>query len=152
MGRYMLRAIESMKKLTIALIGIICLAWIFLSVSKSSGRMLAERIGIEPSESQISINNYYFSGIGMDHFYLWEIAMLDSSSMEMLVPKIGLNLGVIDKSGCLFLFKDQSPDWWDSHEQSSGTFRLFVQNEIKGGKICMYISKKKPIAYIVWFD
>jgi hypothetical protein len=148
----MLRAINLMKKFIFSLIGIICVAWILLSVSKSSERMLAERIGVEPSDRQISIENYYFSGLGMDHYYLWELSISNISSIERIVNKTGLQPGEIHKSGCLYLFEDQSPDWWDSHEHSAGAFKLFVKNDVKGGNICMYISKKNPIVYVTWFD
>jgi hypothetical protein len=144
--------IESMKKFTIALVGTICILLIFTYVSKSSGRMLSEKVGIEPLEHHISIDNYYFSGIGMDHYYLWEISMPNVSSFENRLIKIGLQSGEINNSGCLYLSENSHPDWWNSDDQITKNYKLYLNDKAQGGSTCIYISKTKPIAYLMWFD
>ncbi len=133
-------------------------ALIFIDKSIGS-RQFEQKFGISDLPSGVEIEEYEFSGLGMDHHYLWKLVG-DSSELQAVISM--LKGKYVDKQSsvlCLSLTKEQAPNWWPITEiddrlwrTDGSTFDLYSVPTTGFGVGCLFFKGNANSAYIQWFD
>jgi hypothetical protein len=91
--------------------------------------------------------HFHFSGLGMDHSYLWVIEPTDDKLSESIVRSAGLipRKDVHEGSS----LRSNFPSWWDTEaiEQLPGYFRDGVRQFWR-----VWIDRRSNRIYAQWFD
>jgi hypothetical protein len=125
----------------------------------SGMNQLNEIFKIDALPDNSELLEFYFSGLGIDHHYLWKIDGNKLSNLE-IINRINAKIQKkTSSSGCLSLSKKQAPNWWpvddiedvlwDSNEPK---YELYVKNLQYNSTVCVFNSLIDNTLYIQWFD
>jgi hypothetical protein len=126
---------------------------------KSGLNQLNEKLKIDTLPGKSELVEFYFSGLGMDHHYLWKITGDKLSNFEIITRIKAEKLKPTASSGCLSLLKNQAPDWWPVEDiedvlwgNDKSKHQLYVKKLQDYGKVCIIDSLVDNTLYIQWFD
>ena len=120
---------------------------------------LASRLRAEDISSQVTVEHYYGSGLGMDHHYLWELGALDEGAFDRFIETVGARqLAKRSTSGCMGLSQAEAPDWWPADQledalwdHTKSPFRLYRKSFSEFEVSCIFYDPKRRKTYVQVF-
>ncbi len=115
---------------------------------KSPSQSYITKFGSIPDGAKIS--KFWFSGIGMDHSYLWKIEFDSKENYDQFIKSINHLEDSKDESGPdTGLCSHRFPRWWKEEELEKMNGKRKRGNNIY--HYYFYIDHAHPV-YIQWFD
>lgn len=149
-----MKAILRMRRcLTVGTIALV------LASCAGTSRDLASRLRADDIASQVTVEHYYGSGLGMDHHYLWELGALDESAFDRFIKAVGARqLEKRSSSGCMGLDQDKAPDWWPANQledalwdHTKSPFRLYRKSFGEFEVSCIFYDPRRRKTYVQLF-
>lgn len=114
---------------------------------KTGPASFREKFGVDTGSARIT--QFYFSGFGMDHAYLWVIEPVDDALIDSIVKASGLTprANAFDTSGGL---SSDFPAWWDA-DAIERVAEAYFKNA-HGQYWRVWVERQSNRIYAQWFD
>lgn len=125
----------------------VCVVAMLVTGCKTAPGSFHEKFGVDPGSARIT--QFYFSGLGMDHAYLWVIEPVDDSVIDAVVKASGL----LPRRG---MFEGSSgrssgyPAWWDTDGIEQLPEGYFRDGDRQFWRV--WIDRRSNRIYAQWFD
>lgn len=130
---------------------------LYSCVYKNSGVSLQTKLGVSPFTQGITLKNFYFSGFGMDHHYLWEIKFNSKERIDHFL-KEAQAVKAKNRASTMCLSLSEAPDWWPLADINAAQWNYhdtdydLYARKTKYGYVCIFLDEKQRLAYVQWFD
>ncbi len=123
-----------------------CVAATFLTGCKTGPGSFSDKFGVGPGDARIA--QFHFSGLGMDHSYLWVIEPADDKSIDAIVTAAALvpRKDLSDGSSLMSDF----PAWWDTDALEQLPEGYFRDGDRQFWRV--WIDRRSNRIYAQWFD
>ncbi len=123
-----------------------CVAAALIAGCKTAPGSFYDKFGVDPGDDRIT--QFHFSGLGIDHSYLWVIEPVDDRLIDEIVKATGL---VARKD----LFEGASlngdcPAWWDTDAIEQLPEGYFRDGDRQFWRL--WIDRRSNRIYAQWFD
>ncbi len=126
---------------------VVAVAAALVTGCKTGPASFREKFGVDTGSARIT--QFYFSGLGMDHAYLWVIEPGDDALIGSIVKASGLTprADAFDASGGL---SSDFPAWWDA-DVIERLAEAYFKNA-RGQYWRMWVDRQSNRLYAQWFD
>lgn len=113
---------------------------------KTGPASFREKFGVDTGSARIT--QFYFSGFGMDHSYLWVIEPVDEELIKAIVKSAGLvpRKDAFEGSSLISEF----PSWWDTEAIEQLPEGYFMDGDRQYWRV--WIDRQSNRIYAQWFD
>ncbi len=124
-----------------------CVVATLLTGCKTGPGSFHDKFGVGPGEARIA--QFHFSGLGMDHSYLWVIEPADDAAIAAIVAaaKLRASRGIQDTGT---VQGDSFPGWWDQHAIEQLPEGYFRDGDRQFWRV--WVDRPSNRIYAQWFD
>jgi hypothetical protein len=123
-----------------------CLAATLIAGCKTAPGSFYDQFGVDPGDARIT--QFYFSGLGMDHAYLWVIEPIDDKLIDEIVKAASLVPRKDPFEGSSL--NSEFPAWWDTDAIEQLPEGYFKDGDRKFWRL--WIDRRANRIYAQWFD
>jgi hypothetical protein len=124
----------------------VCVVAMLATGCKTAPGSFYQKFGVDPGSARIT--QFYFSGLGMDHAYLWVIEPVDDTLIDAVVKAAGLvpRKDLFEGSSLISDF----PPWWDSDTIEQLPEGYFRDGDRQFWRV--WIDRRSNRIHAQWFD